>query len=578
MLSTKQKSDLLFKHYLGAGSTRDNREFFEEAIKSSFVVRPDQLWTYSDRIPDGTEATGGMDNIEYIINMGLDGRDPIFYHYISEDQDKVPLVKRYIDLPLTMIDKGTDNAFLIADENGNQIKDIIPFNYYEEYYNYILKTADGKRIPFGVGDWNVDTYSGIVTFYGELPDGVDHEHPPLISFYQYVGGNGFRQDTYGYDGAILPLDNVEIAAGSCAVTNGSEGRTLYQHIVDKANEIQNDFVDVFGWDGADKNEGIALSFEKVIPLTYTSNQDAVKGYDQASNSEIGTLLSNKTTNFEADDNYEIVFASQKLDTTAIYRIEIADGVATGFENDVAQDPVNITGNEWGLYKVWLNDHAFVVLKVKNVEDEVLTFKVSSKDKVVTALLLYWSDQDKQYQPFLPKEDLLGNFGFPVVTINGRLPPSVQLGTAALATFSDVITPDYYGPRTFAVVIANENGTDVKSADYIVKNKEDWYLNDILEQIKIKYGKDLKGTIYLRAGHYITNGDLDISMFSNAIIEGDHFATTIDLGGHTLIVKPEEGEIAELCHARLANVSGVEISAICVSILSDLDLTGVDIEL
>ena len=578
MLSTKQKSDLLFKHYLGAGSTRDNREFFEEAIKSSFVVRPDQLWTYSDRIPDGTEATGGMDNIEYIINMGLEGKDPIFYHYISEDQDKVPLVKRYIDLPLTMIDKGTDNAFLIADEDGNQIKDIIPFNYCEEYYNYVLKTADGKRIPFGVGDWNVDTYSGIVTFYGELPDGVDHEHPPLISFYQYVGGNGFRQDTYGYDGAILPLDNVEIAAGSCAVTNGSEGRTLYQHIVDKANEIQNDFVDVFGWDGADKNEGIALSFEKIVPLTYTSNQDAVKGYDQASNSEIGTLLSNKTTNFEADENYEIVFASQKLDPTATYRIEIADGVATGYENDAAQDPVNITGNEWGLYKVWLNDHAFVVLKVKNIEDETLTFKVSSKDKVVTALLLYWSDQDKQYQPFLPKEDLLGNFGFPVVTINGRLPPSVQLGTAALATFSDVITPDYYGPRTFAVVIAKEDGTDVKSADYIVKNKEDWYLNDILEQIKIKYGKDLKGTIYLRAGHYVANGDIDISMFSNVIIEGDNFATTIDLGGHKLIANPEEGEIAEICHAKLTNVSGVEISAKGIVILSDLDLTSTDIEL
>ena len=579
MLSTKQKSDLLFKHYLGAGSTRDNREFFEEAIKSSFVVRPDQLWTYSDRIPDGTEATGGMDNIEYIINMGLDGKDPIFYHYISEDQDKVPLVKRYIDLPLTMIDKGTDNAFLIADENGNQIKDIIPFNYYEEYYNYVLKTADGKRIPFGVGDWNVDTYSGIVTFYGELPDGVDHERPPLISFYQYVGGNGFRQDTYGYDGAILPLDNVEIAAGSCAVTNGSEGRTLYQHIVDKANEIQNDFVDVFGWDGADKNEGIALSFEKVIPLTYTSNQDAVKGYDQASNSEIGTLLSNKTTNFEADDNYEIVFASQKLDPTATYRIEIADGVATGYENDAAQDPVNITGNEWGLYKVWLNDHAFVVLKVKNIEDEVLTFKVSSKDKVITALLLYWSDQDKQYQPFLPKEDLLGNFGFPVVTINGRLPPSVQLGTAALATFSDVITPDYYGPRTFAVVIANENGTDIKSADYIVKNKEDWYLNDILEQIKTKYGKDLKGTIYLRAGHYITNGDLDISMFTNAIIEGDHFATTIDLGGHKLIAKPEEEKIAELCHYNSGKVLVRSVSANNVHIFGeqDAELPNVDLK-
>ena len=46
----------------------------------------------------------------------------------------------------------------------------------------------------------------------------------------------------------------------------------------------------------------------------------------------------------------------------------------------------------------------------------------------------------------------------------------------------------------------------------------------------------------------------------------------------MVVKPEEGEIAELCHARLANVSGVEISAKGVAILSDLDLTGTDIEL
>lgn len=576
-LSSKEISSLLYKHYLGTGSTRVNREFFEEAIKSSFVVRPDQLWTYSDRIPDGTEATGGPDNLEYIVNMGIDGRDPIFYHFIAEDKEKEPLVKRYIDLPLQMIDKGTDNAFLIVDENGNQIKDIIPFNYHEEYYNYVLKTSTGIKIPFGVGDWTVDTYSGIVTFYGELPEGVDHDNPPLLSFYQYVGGNGFRQDTYGYDGAILPLDNVEIASGSCVFTNGSEGRTLCEHITDKANEIQDDFVETFGWDGDDTNEGIALSFEKIVPLTYTSNRDAVKGYDRASNSEIGTLLTNKVTDYEAGD-YEIVFASQKLNPLSSYRIEINGDTAVGYEDDVAQDPVTISGNEWNIYKVWLNDYAFVVLKINKLKDDVLKFNVSLSKEVITALLLYWSDQDKQYQPFLQKEDILGNFGFPVVTINGRLPPSTQLGTAALATFSDVITPDYYGPRTFSVIIAKEDGSDVKSADYIVKNTQEWYLNDILNQIETRYGHDLRGTIFLRAGYYEMMGDFDISKFSNVIFDGDKSSTFIHLNGHNIIGDINNGEISELSHIQFSGVREINIKSSGVVIISDVIAKDTDIEL
>lgn len=562
-LSTQQKSSVLYKHFLGTGSTRDNREFFEEAIKSSFVVRPDMLWTYSDRIPDGTDNTGGTDAIQEIINLGINGNDDTYYHSISEDKDKVPLVKRYIDLQLTMIDKGTDNAFLIADENGEQIKNIVPFNYYEEYYNYTLKTADGKKIPFGVGDWTVDTYSGIVTFYGELPDGVDHNNPPLLSFYQYVGGNGFRQDTYGYDGAILPLDSVEIAAGSCVFTNGSEDRTLYQHICDKANDIQEDFAEVFGFDGANANEGIALSFEKIIPLTYTANLDAVKGYDKAADAEIGTLLSDKTVSLVGStENYEIVFASQKCSVLEKYKITIKGGVATGSGLDgVEKDAVAIIGNDWALYKVWVSDDAFVVLKVINAVDDEISFSVqglsTQKEKTITCLLLYWDDETKQYQPFLPKEDTLGNFGFPVVTINGRLPPSVQLGTSALATFSDVITPDYYGPRSFAVVIAKEDGTDVKSADYIVKNTDDWHLDNILSQVVTKY-KDFTGTIFLRAGTYKCSGDLDLSIFKNVIFTGEGYQTIIDLNNKNLVIS-NEGTF-ELDHIKFINVGQVELTS------------------
>lgn len=562
-LTDKQKSSLLYKHFLGVGSTRDNREFFEEALRSSFIVQPKDLWTYSDRIPDGTDATGGASAINEIINLGVGGNDSIFYHYISEDRNKVPLVKRWIDLPLTMIDKGTDNAFLIAD-NGEQIKNIVPFNYYEEYYNYVLKTENGDFIPFGVGDWTVDIYSGIVTFYGELPTGVSHDHPPLLSFYQYVGGNGFRHDTYGYDGAILPLDSVDIAAGSCVLTNGSEGRTLYKHICDKANEIQDDFADTFGFDGSNKNEGIALSFEKIVPLTYAGNLDAVKGYDKASDSEIGTLLSDKVASLETPTpNYEIVFASFKCNPLEKYTITINNEVAVGKGLDgIEKDSTTVKGNEWKIYKVWVADDAFVVLKVNDPVDETLVFTVkgvtTQTDKTITCLLLYWSNETKQYQPFLPKEDILGNFGFPVVTVNGRLPPSVQLGTAALATFSDVITPDYYGPRTFAVVIAKNNGTDVKSADYIVKNKIDWYLNDILNQILIRY-PNFAGTLFLRAGVYECTNHLNLSAFKNIIFTGENYQTIIDLKGQNLIISSEEDSIIELDHIKFINVGEVKIN-------------------
>lgn len=573
-LTTEEKSSLLYKHYLGTGSTRLNREFFEEAIKSSFVVQPKDMWTYGDRIPDGTDNSGGIDALNEIKNLGLNGNDDTFYHYISEDKAKVPLVKRWIKHPLTMIDKGTDNAFLILDDNSDLITDIIPFNYYEEYYNYELYTADGTRIPFGVGDWFVDIYSGILTFYGELPDGVNHENPPVLSFYQYVGGNGFRQDTYGYDGAILPLDSVEIPANTCVITNGSEGRTLYQHIVDKANEIADDFADTFGWDGDDRNEGIALSFEKIVPLTYTGNQDAVKGYDKASDSEIGTLLSDKEPIY-GNDNYRIVFASQKLKLDETYSIEIKNGEAIGRSSSGAQDAVAISGNDWNLYKVWVTDNAFVVLSVINAVDDIINFSVITENNIVSALLLYWSGEDKQYQPFLTKEDTLGNFGFPVVTVNGRLPPSIQLGTAALATFSDVITPDYYGPRTFAVTVAKEDGTDVKSADYIVKNKQDWYLNDILNQINIKYGANFRGTIFLRAGNYEMSTSLDLSQWHYAIITGEGYTTKIDMQGHDIIVNEKANEILELNHIKLENVGSVQITTSGILFMSDLLMPAVD---
>lgn len=572
-LSEKEISSLLYKHYLGAGSTRTSREFFEEAIKSSFIVRPDMLWTYSDFIPDGTDKTGGAKALKEIQELQ---NEEIFYHIVNEEPQ--PLIKRWIDFPLKMVDAGTDSSFVIADDSGNLVRNIVPFNYFEGYYNYELKTDTGKKIAFGVGDWVVDTYSGIVTFYGKLPAGVDHNHPPTLSFYQYVGGNGFRQDTYGYDGAILPLDSIEVNSGDVVLNRGSKNRTLSQHIIDKANEITPSFVKTFGWDGSDTNEGIALSFEKIVPLTYTSTLDVVKGYDKASNAEIGTLLSSKKAKLESpSSNYEILFVSQKAEANSAYRIVIDGTSAVGSDLRVNQDTVSLTGNSWNVYKIWITDKAFAIVRVLNNVSETLTFTVIDNVDDVSALLVYWSNEDKQYQPFRLNEDALCSFGFPVVTVNGRLPPSVALGTASLATFSDSITPDYYGPRLYTITLASENTLDGKSADYTVREKEGLRLDEILSTIHNKVN-NFQGIIYFREGSYSTSSDIIFSDWGNTGLKGESQATTIDFKGHTLKVEVKANEVFELSRLKIQNASTVHVVTQGSVVISDISAVGAKLKL
>lgn len=536
-MSTEQKSSLLYKKHLGVGETRLSREVFEEAYKSSFIVRPDQLWTFSDYIPCGDELSGEEKTLGIIASLQ---NGEVYDFFRSESDPHHPCVKRFINLKLTKIDDGTDSAFLIADEDGNPIKNIIPFNYYEEYYNYELSFND-TVIPFGVGDWQVDIYSGILTFYGEVPEGIDHANPPSLSFYQYVGGNGFRQDTYGFDGAILPIENVTIDQNQTVIkfvdnsntTTDESRKSLFKYISDKANEIEEGFVDIFGWDANNKNEGIALSFEKIIPLTYSATKDAVKGYDKSADSEIGTLLSKKTITDDYNNaDFDVIYVSQNTPEEK-YTINIRNNsIVDANENEKE----NVAGMIDDVFKVFLDDEYkhFVILKRKSaVADSTITFNVKESDDVISCLFLYWDYESGQYQPWINKEYTHVNFGFPVVTVNGRLPPTVQLGTSALSTFSDVITPDYYGPRTFTVTVASEEGsTNIKSADFVVKNTQDYYLDDIIKAIYNKYydvenkKNGFAGTIFLRSGTYKLSKDVDLASLENVIIYGEGNSTII----------------------------------------------------
>lgn len=497
-LSTEDKSSKLFKHYLGTAETKTSRDFYEEAIKSSFSVKPQDIWTYADVIPADDNSCN-----EHI--KKLSGGD--CYKWQKDENTFIDIVKKYEKLQLTPVDNGTDNSFKIVGEDGNPIKNIIPFNYYKHYYNYALYTSDDDQIYFGVGDWVVDFYSGVLTFYGKVPEGINHKNPPKLTFYQYVGGNGFRIDPIGFEAAILPITNWKIPTNTCLIgDNGNDNETLINAIRRQANKVEDNFADSYKFDGDDKNEGIALSFEKVIALLYTHNKDAVKGYDESAESDIGTVLSKKKVN-----NENIIFVSHNTPTVKEYTLSVADT----FE---ASKPK----------KIYLDDKKehFIIYQGDPLTED-LTFTVEEDTENVSGLLLYWDRVAQDYLPFVTNEENNYNFGFPVVTSTGKIPPSVALGSISLGQYDDSITPEYYGPRNYTITIGVENGIEVKSADYIVRNKPGYYLDDIISNIKKDYpDSKLSGSVFLRSGTYLINDDLDLSSFDKVAFVGEEQNSTI----------------------------------------------------
>ena len=267
-LNESQKLTSLYKGSLGVANTRTNREFFEEALKSSFTVKPNQLWKYGDLIPgNGSEES----EIEKIKNLS---KDDNIYTYQLDESNILQLVKYYEDISFSIVDIGTKKSFVLL-ENGDPIKGVIPFNYYKDVYNYTLKTSSGTEIPFGVGDWVFDTNSEVLTFYGDIPDSVSIDNPPKMSFYKYIGGYGFRNDMQGYEGALVPINNVDIAAGTFVFTSGYDSKSLQQCIIEQANKVADGFVKSYGWDGSDNNIGVATGFEIMTPLLYSLSKDKV---------------------------------------------------------------------------------------------------------------------------------------------------------------------------------------------------------------------------------------------------------------------------------------------------------------
>lgn len=157
MPSTAQQSDLLFKKYLGYGSSGTQLQFFNETRVGRTAVFPTQVWQSQGLIPASASVVAGI-------------------------------VTQSLDVLLTQVSGQTASFY------SDQLKDAIPFNYDTvsgSYLPIVKKSSDNTTIAFGQNDWVIDIEAGQLTFYAGLPTGVSGVQPPKVTFWKYIGPKGF---------------------------------------------------------------------------------------------------------------------------------------------------------------------------------------------------------------------------------------------------------------------------------------------------------------------------------------------------------------------------------------------------
>lgn len=459
MLTDTTKTSILWKKKEGWGSTHPERETFEELYRSYKDISTNSVLTYGDLLPRKKGDTF-FDEVK-----ALDATSDTVY-YVESSFKTVPLVKKHTELRLTAISPNCDHAFAILDRDGNQIRNIIPYDFSDEgIYNYTLKTADGKEIPWGICDWLVDVNASILTFNNGTPEDISAAKPPVLTFYQYVGPVGER---HYIEAALMDVERVVYPKHNPVFD-------ITDYVKETLENIEPGFFERFGFGGNDTTTGIGLQYNILSNVIETGTADPLKGYDDNSKAQVVSLLSHKKGKAEGD--IEVLFVSEGL-TEDGYDLQVVD-----------------EGEQYGIAKIDLED-GFVVVKAKPGNYRLLV----ENDTKAYAVLLVKDDETQNYELFYPREDLDVTIKLPVFADLIRLPPHLKL--TALASYSDHITPQYYGPRVFDFVVATDQTENWRSADYVVYNKEGFYLSDaILHRA---------GThVYLRNGIYESKEELHL---------------------------------------------------------------------
>ena len=508
MLADLIKTSTLFKNFKGWGSTHEKREVFEELYRAFNSISTGSVLTYGDLLP----RVETDQYFQQVKNLPYSEPDNLITHRESSYNKEVPLIKK-MRVKLTAISPHCDDAFAVL-VDGEQVKNIIPFDYSDTgIYNYTLETAAGKPIPFGIGDWMLDVNSAILTFNNGVPEGVTGENTPYLTFYQYVGPVGER--TY-IDASLFDVPSITFS-------DLNPVAEFTAQLAERLEEIDEGWFNRNQFNGTDLTQGVGLQYCLLTPVVDSATGDVVKGWDDNSNAQVVSQVSHKAAHSNSD-LVEVLFASEGL-TELEYSIQV---------------------EEPGITKVDL-ENGFVVVNAQQAGNYNIELYVANK---ATAVLLVRDNETQEYELYFPRGEAELTVQVPAFVDLKLLPPHLKLNS--LASYSDEIIPQYYGPRVAEFVVASNADTkSLRSADYIVYNKVDSFLQDAID------ASENSGThIFLRNGTY-ENDRAQLNL-ENKHLEGESKIDTliknaeVYLSGLTVV----EGITFENCNLHITGEDSV----------------------
>lgn len=508
MLADSIKTSTLFKNFKGWGSTHEKREVFEELYRAFNSISTGSVLTYGDLLP----RVETDQYFQQVKNLPYSEPDNLITHRESSYNKEVPLIKK-MRVKLTAISPHCDDAFAVL-VDGEQVKNIIPFDYSDTgIYNYTLETAAGKPIPFSIGDWMLDVNSAILTFNNGVPEGVTGENTPYLTFYQYVGPVGER--TY-IDASLFDVPSITFSGLNPVAEFTAQ-------LAERLEEIDEGWFNRNQFNGTDLTQGVGLQYCLLTPVVDSVTGDVVKGWDDNSNAQVVSQVSHKAARSNSD-LVEVLFASEGL-TELEYSIQV---------------------EEPGITKVDL-ENGFVVVDAQQAGNYNIELYVANK---ATAVLLVRDNETQEYELYFPRGEAELTVQVPTFVDLKLLPPHLKLNS--LASYSDEIIPQYYGPRVADFVVASNTDTkSLRSADYIVYNRVDSFLQDAID------ASENSGThIFLRNGTY-ENDKAQLNL-ENKHLEGESKIDTliknaeVYLSGLTVV----EGITFENCNLHITGEDSV----------------------